>query len=198
MLLDSIESTGKSNLYDSIPQYLYLLSDEEIKEGELNTPSDFWDFSITNEEDLEIVNNKLNGYRKVIASTDPSLNLPKFPYSFLEEYVNKYNSKKSLEVEVKYIMEHNLRTRNKEEEFKEIPIINDNTISIRFKEEKPCTHKVVEEAMRIVSKDVRTPNISKKEEKMYSRSNVEELLLAFNEDKPGVYDCSNWIKENLK
>lgn len=42
-------------------------------------------------------------------------------------------------------MEHDLRTKNKEEEFKEIPIINDTTISILFKEEKKYTRGEVEE-----------------------------------------------------
>jgi hypothetical protein len=50
--------------------YALIVSDEEIKEGDFNVPSDFdrtSDISITSEEDLEVVNDRFNGYKKVIA-----------------------------------------------------------------------------------------------------------------------------------
>ena len=49
--------------------YELIVSDEEIKEGDFNVPSDFdrtSDISITSEEDLEVVNDRFNGYKKVI------------------------------------------------------------------------------------------------------------------------------------
>ena len=129
--------TGTNEYFEA--QHLYLLSDEDMRVGDINVPSDFsseGDLSLTSAEDLDVVNDKFNGYRKVIACNNPSLNLPQFPNAFIEEYVNRYNSKKSLEVEVEYIIEHNLRTRNKEEEFKEVLVIKEGEISIRFKEER--------------------------------------------------------------
>jgi hypothetical protein len=51
-------------------QYALIVSDEEMKKGDFNVPSDFdrtSDISITSEEDLEVVNDRFNGYKKVIA-----------------------------------------------------------------------------------------------------------------------------------
>ena len=50
--------------------YALIVSDEEIKEGDFNVPSDFdrtSDISITSDEDLEVVNDRFHGYKKVIA-----------------------------------------------------------------------------------------------------------------------------------
>jgi hypothetical protein len=50
--------------------YALIVSDEEMKKGDFNVPSDFdrtSDISITSEEDLEVVNDRFNGYKKVIA-----------------------------------------------------------------------------------------------------------------------------------
>lgn len=50
--------------------YALIVSDEEMKKGDFNVPSDFdrtSDISITSEEDLEVINDRFNGYKKVIA-----------------------------------------------------------------------------------------------------------------------------------
>ena len=50
--------------------YALIVSDQEMREGDFNVPSDFdrtSDISITSEEDLEVVNDRFNGYKKVIA-----------------------------------------------------------------------------------------------------------------------------------
>jgi hypothetical protein len=50
--------------------YALIVSDEEMKKGDFNVPSDFdrtSDISITSEEDLEIINDRFNGYKKVVA-----------------------------------------------------------------------------------------------------------------------------------
>jgi hypothetical protein len=50
--------------------YALIVSDEEMKKGDFNVPSDFdrtSDISITSEEDLGVVNDRFNGYKKVIA-----------------------------------------------------------------------------------------------------------------------------------
>jgi hypothetical protein len=58
--------------------YALIVSDEEIKEGDFNVPSDFdrtSDISMTSKEDLEVVNDKFNGYKKIIAHR-PLTNAP--------------------------------------------------------------------------------------------------------------------------
>ena len=50
--------------------YALIVSDEKMKKGDFNVPSDFdrtSDISITSEEDLEVVNDRFNGYKKIIA-----------------------------------------------------------------------------------------------------------------------------------
>lgn len=160
---------------------------------------------------------KLPHDRKIIASNNPSLNLPSFPSTFLEEYVKRYNSKQPIGIEVEYEeYDHDeewSEISGAYETFKERVKINENnTISIRFKEEKPCTHKVVEEAMKIVSKDVRTPKVkyTLDGERMYSKSEVVELCRnAFKAGeayrtsthllfKESSINENTWLKENLK
>lgn len=70
--------------------YLLLIDEgAEIKEGDYNCPSDFWDISLTSKEDLEIVQDKRNGYLKVIAyypltKEAQELDLPLLPNPFEE------------------------------------------------------------------------------------------------------------------
>ena len=157
------------------PQYLYLLSEGKIEEGDIYL-DDCNDIRKAVTSVKEYWSNR-SSYKKIISSIDPSLNLPQFPNAFIEEYVKRYNSKKSLEVEVEYIIEHDLRTRNKEEEFKEVLVIKEGEISIRFKEEK-----------------------------MYSRSEIEKLCRRASYIGHDIAWCDelhkelvdNWIKENLK
>jgi hypothetical protein len=36
------------------------------------------------------------------------------------------------------------------------------------------------------------------EERMYSEEEVKDLILKFNNDKPGIYDASEWFEQNKK
>ena len=79
ILIESTELTGKSELYKSIPQYLYILSDEEIKEGDwfikLNQMKLMQckdkTYTFVNEEFLN--SNDAKDCKKIIATTDKSL-----------------------------------------------------------------------------------------------------------------------------
>lgn len=89
--------------------HLYVLSDDTINVGDYNVPNDFngdCDLigAITTEEDLSTVNDKSNGYRKIIASTNTSLGLPYINDSFINEYVREYNMENiDDELEVEYL-----------------------------------------------------------------------------------------------
>jgi hypothetical protein len=54
-------------------QNIYITSDEEIKDGDYHISSDGWFIDKATNEDLEIVNEKTNGYRKIILTTDQDL-----------------------------------------------------------------------------------------------------------------------------
>jgi hypothetical protein len=70
-------------------QHLYILSDDEIKEGDwyikelFNTLKYDW---------YKVVTERFpNDYKKIIATTDKSLDLPQPSQSFIEKYVEEYN-----------------------------------------------------------------------------------------------------------
>lgn len=76
-------TTGKETMCSKvvIDGFDYYVSDEMINCGDINVPSDFnrvTDLSHTSSSDLPIVNDKSNGYKKVIATNDPLIiDLPK-------------------------------------------------------------------------------------------------------------------------
>jgi hypothetical protein len=82
-------------------EYALIVSDEKMKKGDFNVPSDFdrtSDISITSEEDLEVVNDRFNGYKKVIAHrplTDAPIlkDVPLLPEFTQEEYVAELSLK---------------------------------------------------------------------------------------------------------
>ncbi len=93
--------------------HLYILSDGEIKKGDwVITPSDFTPHKIQ-----KVIKTKMNGdimtmnvlhhkeeFSKIIATTNPSLNLPSIPKSFIESF-----SKEPVdEVELEYTSYKNL------------------------------------------------------------------------------------------
>ena len=79
---------------------IYITNSEEIKEGEYNVPSDFSkisDISKTSKEDLQVVNEKNNGYKKIILTTDPDLivnSVQPIPDEFLEWFVRNPSCEK--------------------------------------------------------------------------------------------------------
>lgn len=81
------------------PQHLYFTSNEDIKEGDwvynfstgFNGSQSIYQFKSGHSKDY---------CKKIIASTDPSLQLPGIPESFLQEYVKSNGSIKSVGVEM--------------------------------------------------------------------------------------------------
>ena len=96
-----IESGGRMIRFNSY--HLYIISDDEIKEG---------DWCVTNLNKMEKFNSPWKGEieisykqetRKIIASTDSSLNLPNISEEFIKLYIEKYNSGNPIdEIEVEY------------------------------------------------------------------------------------------------
>lgn len=90
---------GKSNSQQ--PHHLFILSDEEIKEGDCII---YLNQIINNVTRLEVSTSKyFTEAKKIIASTDKSLNLPSPTDEFLEEWVELSNSSPVDEIEVEYI-----------------------------------------------------------------------------------------------
>lgn len=64
------------------PQHLYIISDDKIKEGD-------WCLSKLNE--IVVFKGKNFNYKKIIATTDASLDLPQPSQQFIEKYIKSYN-----------------------------------------------------------------------------------------------------------
>lgn len=69
-------------------QHLYITSDDEIKEGD-------WVIETLNKVIFQ-VKNSTNDYRdstfkKIISTTDKSIDLPEIPQSFINQYIESYN-----------------------------------------------------------------------------------------------------------
>lgn len=66
-----------------LPQHLYILSTEKPKKGEWGYDSFHGVFKVTE--------NVLNSNKKLIATTDKTLNLPSPTQGFIEKYIKKHN-----------------------------------------------------------------------------------------------------------
>lgn len=100
--------------------YLLLIDEKaEIKEGDYNVPSDFWDISLTSIEDLEVVQDRKNGYLKAVAyypltKEAKELDLPLLPNPFKQIDIEKlackkYNIKEGInDYDERYYNSHNV------------------------------------------------------------------------------------------
>lgn len=166
---------------DHKPQHLYLISDDEIKEGDWYIDdTDTVRQSITSDKDYW---RRRPDYKKIIASTDSELSpiedygyakakilFPQIPESFIKGFV-KANGKID-EVVVEY------------------------QVRKQFEDEEDATYGPIHELKLTDNNEV---IISMVEEKMYSREEVEEIVYNAtkevpNEDQETVL---KWIKENL-
>ena len=98
--LEYYENPIKSS-FNTINKHLYITSDEDIEEC---------DWIITeNSKDICMVGTnygRLENAKKVIATTDESLNLPLIPQSFIENYIKEYNKGnviENIEIEIEPI-----------------------------------------------------------------------------------------------
>jgi trehalose-6-phosphate synthase len=155
-------------------QNIYITSDEEIKDGDYHISSDGWFIDKATNEDLEIVNEKTNGYRKIILTTDQDLikeGVQAIDDEFLEWFV-KNPSCEEVEVERGFLtiggwVKSNEEAPNKLIRFK---------ITIPKEEPKDVVlgYKTSLIAQMLDSKE--TSEEPKQTKQMYSEEEVLELL----------------------
>lgn len=183
----TIRSNKTNNV--AIPQHLYILSNEEIKEGDWVIMQTVWGKLLDNskKKPLKVLNQDKTDYLiaeqesptkwkgnvskddclKIIASTDESLGLPIPPDDFIKKYC-ELGGIEEVFVEFKNVTETYSVGHGEAIDFvNKIKVSSDNTITI-----KPVKNS-------------------------WNREEVEAILRNFNEDKPGVFNVTNWIKENL-
>lgn len=149
--------TDKKVSLNGIQQHLYFTSDGEIKDG---------DYSVGDEgvfgpyEDGDTLP---NNSKKIIATTDTSLDLPSIPQQFIQYYIEEYNKGNVID--------------KAQVEYTDLYLSVNYTSSLMINTDNTINVKPIKDS--------------------WSRDEVMKLLLDFNNDKPGIFDCNQWVKENL-
>ena len=153
---------------DTDPQHLYFTTDEEIKEGDwvMNLNGDTIYQHFGNGGDFE-------QWNKIIATTDPELELPQPSQAFIKAYCEQGGFD---EVDVEYVEMITCKLCNKSEEE-----CSDNFT---------CEGNMIGEDILKVDPIHNTITTHRIVEKMYSKKD----LLGFTIDNIGIID---WIEENL-
>ena len=147
------------NILDSENQHLYILSDEEIKEGDyhvairiVKTNGDKA-IAFTDQEQLDAIA-EIGGAKKIIATTDKSIILPeRFPsftylpqpsQSFIDKFVEEYNKGNVItEVMVEYKSIGAYANPKYDSDY-QLKINPDNTINISMPKDSWSREEVVE------------------------------------------------------
>lgn len=110
-----------------IPQHLYLVSTREITEG--NWICDSINIARTGYDNVGHISSR--PWRKIEATTDPSLNLPLIPQSFVEKYVEKQGQIGEVLLESYYsvMMGYN-------------PLLSSERVKVRAQDRTVIIHKV--------------------------------------------------------
>ena len=84
--------------------HLYIVSDEEIVEGDIVIRPDNKILKIQGDEYLAYIESESNATKKIIATTDTTWNLSKIPLEFLFKYSQENGEIKIVEVDLKNIL----------------------------------------------------------------------------------------------
>ena len=163
------------NLKNTTVQFwnLYIISDDEIKEGD-------WCYDLKNNCTLQ-AKSSYEGMRikKIIATTDTSLNLPQPSQQFIEKYIEEYNRGNVI---TDVLVEYNC---------------GDNHCSLfGCQKHLGCKNESIQ-SIKINLKD-NTITI-KKVKDSWNREEVENLIYAAMKDRcyTTVSEWDKWIEENL-
>ena len=170
----------KSSIVDNSTQHLYILSDEEIKDGD-------WYYSIEFKVILQSESTSIEGaVQKIIATTDPDL------LSTGDKAIIDYTFKDGIFEIPQHIIEVYVKNP-----FDEVEVEYEKTSSALsdYIQRRPINNKAYYKPK--LNQDG-TLAVSLVEEKMYSREEVINLCEnAFDEGSFREMDFDKWIKENL-
>ena len=162
-----------------VPQHLYFTTDEEIKEGDwmMNLNGDTIYQHFGNGGDFE-------QWNKIIATTDPELELPQPSQAFIKAYCEQGGID---EVDVEYVEMITCKLCNKSEEE-----CSDNFT---------CEGNMIGEDILKVDPIHNTITTRRIVEKMYSREEVLDLInihtFEFDGKNRTTRELDNWTKKNL-
>ena len=128
----------KKLIINNLISNLYITSDDEIKEGDWYM---CWETINGVPSKHEISNKTLNSfckdaenYKKIVATTDKSLNLPSPSEQFIQKYIESYNKGNVItEVTVEYeeYMKQGIFNKGDDTHYFDVKINPDNTINIK-------------------------------------------------------------------
>lgn len=172
---------------DCIYQNIYILSDEEIKDNDYITDGIKVIRAIPKIINSQGLVNKRN-WKKIIATTDTSLQLPNLPTQFIEQYITAYNNGKPI---TEVMVEYELLCTNCGES---------NCDKLQCRDNKDVYYLLINPDNTINTKSIK---------ESWSREEVIKLISNFanSEDNLDLYDgyyrgcqneaVNNWIKSNL-
>ena len=173
-------------------QNIYITSDEEIKDGEHHISSDGWCIDKTSKEDLEVVNEKRNGYKKIILTTDQDLikdGVQAIPDEFLEWFVKNPSCEK-----VEVVIMNEGYDKSEDVPYQEC-------YKIIIPKEEPKQETLEEASIRAIKsglfKDetLFIAGVKWQKERMYSE---EDLEVAYFEGREGLYSFTEWFNQFKK
>ena len=147
-------------LEKAIFQHLYILSDDKIKVGDWITDTN----KVYEAPEIDA----FIGFKKIIASTDISLELPQIPQSFINTYIEEYNNDNIIdEVNVEYIYYN---------EEGSVRINMGNTINISLIKDSYSREEVILLINKFLSDNIKTPILKDNFDK-WIEQNIKKIKL---------------------
>jgi hypothetical protein len=187
-----------NDLDDEIRCHIYILNDEEIKEGDY-----FISGRIIHQYKGETLPELKQGYRKIIATTDTSLSqtsrkeIPQPSQSFIKKYIEEYNKGSVIEnVLVEYEKEYQVEHfHNEKRQWIKDPIT--------FIETNKHWFKIQDKSREVLKVDSDNTITIKKIKEIYSREEILSIVIdsmyfgAGHGSELTSEIIKKWIKDNL-
>lgn len=130
----------KKLIINNLISNLYITSDDEIKDGD-------WIYNFETEEIIQCIGKgSLRNWKKILASTDKSLNLPSPSEQFIQKYIESYNKGNVItEVTVEYeeYMKQGIFNKGDDTHYFDVKINPDNTINIKLIKDNYSREEVI-------------------------------------------------------
>jgi len=163
-------------------KHLYIISDDEIKEGDWVMNDMFKLFKADIQYITSPYRNECTNHKKIIATTDTSLGLPQPSQQFIEKYIESYNKGEVItDILVEYYNPYENLIGNK---------IGSNVGNFELTKENSCKLKINPKDNTITIKKLKDS---------WNREEVIELLTKLNHTLNIGSDRTfeEWIEENL-
>lgn len=157
------------------PQNLYVISDDKIEDGDWCVDIKAKNVGQYNDKIFKFAGYDISNLKKIVAATDKSLETSDTEFHNTFKQVITQIPDSFLPVYVK--------ANNNGRPITEVDL------------EMEADWENVEERAKIKIRPDNTVILH--ESKKYSREELENFLRQFNNDKPGMFDCTSWIDENL-